>query len=253
MSKGKYKVGKFEKSALKKFYLIKAKNGDKDIDSVKRDIQSFILTQLYNSFSIQEKINGMCWRNQIRSYTKIHQDVVQESFYELSRYNIDELFLAFCDNPNRVVALCVNITKRTGFRKMNDNVSPNQSVAKKILFASNLNKMNYISTTQDMVVFRNDTTDNTNNFNGLKDMELFEFPDYITDDDINVMEIIKSNLTDSEKEFLQIILANVFNKKIPTYPKDLRDSYMTLNEYKINLVMLKDRIREIIKNNGIKI
>lgn len=260
---GKYKKNDLIISTLEKYYKLRSINESITIDELKHKIKNVIITELYNTGEIQDKVKGMCYRNYINNETRISEDVIQESFMELSRHNIDDLFLAYCSDPKRILALGVSITKRTGFRKMNTEVSPNQSVAKKILFASNLNRLNYISTTNDDMVYGNPsgngtTVDFERTSSGrtsdhtriMLELKLFETP---IDDSIDVWEIIKMELNDEEREFLYFLLHNIFNKKSPTYSKKLRDTYMSFNEYRINLIMLKSRIKDIIHKNKIKI
>lgn len=51
----------------------------------------------------------MVSRNYIPYGSLVHEDVFQETFFQLSRVDINELFLTHCDNPTRLFGLCVKI------------------------------------------------------------------------------------------------------------------------------------------------
>ena len=206
----------------------------------KIDIRNYILTTLYNEGQIQEKIKGMCWRNHIPTSTKIEEDILQNTFLEMSKVNIDELFLSFCDNPNRVLALSVTIAKLGGFSNLNDDYShPNKSLAKKILFASNLRKSIHISTTEDIIMWVDDAR--------LKNNIIFpqQQPEAYLDEPL--FQKIRQHLNQDELEFLDFMLNNVFNKKYNQhYSFKLRKIY-SFNEYRVKRIYLQNKIKDIIK------
>jgi len=209
--------------SLNRFYKMKSKGEKKSVKEIKNNLKSNIITWLYNSGEIQHKIKGMCYRNNIPIDSKIGEDVIQESFIQLYNYNIDDLFLAYCNSPSRIVAIMTTITSRTGFRKMNDNVSPNQSVAKKILYGSN---------------FQGNGEHLGN--------QLVELPVYL-DDDLDLWDVIKSKLSFEDNEFLEFVLTKVYSKNVPSFGRDLKKkSNISLNEFKIKLRILQNRIRIIV-------
>lgn len=231
---GKYKIDGFRKDCLYKFYSIEGKNTNQDIESVKKRIQSDIVKEFYEDGEIEKKIRGMLYRNNIRLYTQIGDDVVQETFFQLSKYDIDSLFISYCDKPSRILGLLIRIATRAGFGKLNVEISPNQSVVKQIMFASNLNKVNF-------------NTDGSN-VGDFKELIISEFNEEDT-----FWNIIKSELTQEENDFLYFLLTNIYNKRNTTlYGKFLREEYMSYTEYKLNLLMLFNRIREIVKKNKLK-
>lgn len=68
-----------------------------------------------------------------------------------------------------------------------------------------------------------------------------------------MFELIKKDLNTDELDFLYFILNNVFNKKKNVYNNDLRNKYYSFNEYRIKLLMLSNRIKEIVEKNNYKI
>ena len=206
-----------------------------DFDSHLKSIKEQIINQMYDNQELRTKIAGMCYRNEISLDTKIQEDVLQETFLYLWRYDTDRLIKTWCDDPKRVLALAITISVRHGFSKMNNEQSPNQSLAKKILYSSNYKSRDSINSEGSIVSEDYQT----------------EKPLYEQTEDFDVWKLINENLTEDEREFLRFILDNIYSKKRVYYGRELRKK-MSYNEYKINLLMLKNRIREIIKINKIK-
>lgn len=244
----KYEKSELTKKSLERFYQVISIDKNISFEESKRYVRDKIISKLFKSNQLQEKIKGMLYRNRINQYSQIGDDVLQATFLELSRYNIDDLFLAYCDNPDRILGLAVTITKRVGFGKMNTEVSPNQSIAKQILFASNLNKLNFISTTEGTIYYEIEKE-------GTKDVKtrILEFIPEELSDNIDVWKIILAEIDDDEKEFLEFILNNVFNKKyLQNYGEELRRKFYSYNEYKVRRISLQNKIREILEKNKIK-
>lgn len=237
---GKYLKDDHTIHCLNIYYTIRSGHENKTIDDIKLSIRDNIVSELWNSNLIQKVIPVMCKRTGISKSTKIHEDVLQESFLQLSRYNIDDMFLAYCHDPTRIIGLATTITQRTGFGKLDDHISPNQSVAKQILFASSLNQQWDKSYGESGDYLFNNKID------------LSYTPPFL-DDEIKVWDIIKSELDEEDKEFLDFLIKNIFNKKVIKYGYHHRRTYLSLNEFKIKYRMMEFRIREIIKNKGIKL
>lgn len=244
----KYKKDDLTIYSLNRYYKMRAEVESKDIETVKLDIRNKIITELFNSKQLQERIPGMCHKNYIKYSSRIHEDVLQESFLQLSKYNIDDLFLAYCDNPDRVLGMAINITKRAGFGKMKHNISPNQSVAKQILYSSNLNSDCYIETKHGHLMMNVTKGDDI-----VLPFVLSDIPDHLSND-LSIWEIIKPELTKDERDFLHYLLTNFFDKKTkPTYSATQRKEYLSLTEFKLQLLMLSNKIETIIKNKKISV
>lgn len=241
---GKWNISIIEADSIKKFWEFKSLEYNCCIEDAKIMVRNRILTELFNSNKLQEKIKGMCWRNHISQDTKINEDVLQQTFLEMSKVNINELFISYCDDPNRVLALSVTITKLSGFSNLNNDKHPNRSIAKKILFASNLNHYDHISTTEDMILYRDEKMN-------IKEIFLAELPEQWKETDI--FKLIKSNLNDEDNEFLKFLLNNVFNKKYKErYSRKLK-KYYSYNEYRIKRLYIQNKIREILEKNKNKL
>ena len=73
----KWQPSQLEKNALSIFWTWKENEiGHDPMTKVRNNI----LTELYNSGELQEKVKGMCYRNKIAIDTKINEDVIQEAF-----------------------------------------------------------------------------------------------------------------------------------------------------------------------------
>lgn len=192
-----------------------------------------IVAQIYLDEEFKSKLKGMVYRNGINSESNIEQDVLSEVVYQLMKYDNIKLIDAYCDNYKRVFALAVTIATRAGFGKLNAEIHPNASVAKQILFGSNINKSEYFCNTTETIV---------------KDGETIRH--LFNEEKSGLWEIIRDNLNDEENKFLDFILDNVLNKKYSqSYDRNLRKSHYTFNEYKILRLSLQNRIKDILKNN----
>ena len=210
---------------------------DIDLEELKRRFLNKCLKKLLQDGEITTKIKGMCYRNWVELGSGIQDDVLQETLYNLAKINFNNFFLIWCESPQRILGLAITIATRQGFSKMNNGESPNQSLAKKILFASNFKKRDWVDGEGDVM------------FNNQKSTPLIETPN--PEEDIDVWRIIKENLNEDELDFLQYILENVYSKKRIIYGRKLRNK-LSYNEYKINFIMLKNKIKDIIKKNKIK-
>ena len=91
---GKWKITDLEKEALQKFWKYKSLEYSTSIEDARIIVRNQILTGLFTSNKLQEKIKGMMFRNQIHSSTYIDSDILQNTFMELSKSNKDEMFIA---------------------------------------------------------------------------------------------------------------------------------------------------------------
>jgi hypothetical protein len=213
----------------------KERQTGKTREQIISDLRSTILTQLSLDKELEDKIEGMAMRNNIHRGTKIVEDVKQEVFYQICKYNVYSLIEAYCDSYRRVFALCITIATRVGFGKMSKDIHQNASVAKQILYKSNLNSDTYLSSGEDEII--------STRQDGIKikiDLQI---------DDDKLWDYIYENLTEDEKDFLNFLFEKVLNKKYTqSYSKQLRKSYYSFNEYKILRLSLQDKIKTLIKN-----
>ena len=217
----KWKTDKLFNKAFTKF----VKENDE------KKVKDIIITKIYNDENFRFKIDGMLYRNNINKNTKIGEDVIQEVMFQLSKYDTRLLLEAFCEDYRRVFALAITIATRAGFGKLNKDVHQNGSIAKQILFKSNLNSSYYLSNTEDEIL------------NG--ELKIKLDIDYEEND---LWEKIRENLSDEDIEFLDFLLNNVFNKKYTeNYSYKLRKDFYSFNEYKILRLDLQNKIKNIIK------
>jgi len=218
-----------------KWLKIKSNFTGKSIEDLLLKLKQDIVTQIWQDAELKIKIDGMCFRNNISKNTLIYEDILNEIVLQLMKYDTERLIISYCDDYSRIFALAITIATRSGFGKLNKDCHPNSSVAKKILFQSNLTKTSYLSTTEEKII------------DGEKE---FDLPSIINDD---LWNYIRNGLDDEEIMFLDFLLDKVLNKKYKeVYSRHLRLNYFTYNEYKIRRLALQDKIKKIIKDrNGL--
>jgi hypothetical protein len=193
-------------------------------------LRSDIVVIIHQDEELRTKINGMMNRNFIGLGTKIQEDVIQEIAYQLMKYPARKLVEAYCDNYRRVFALAVKIATRAGFGKMSKDIHQNASVAKQIVYKSNLTGRSHLSATDDEVLI---------------DDKVYKLP---TTEENDLWEYVRSKLTPEECLFMDFLFDNVLNSKYgESYPMKLRKNAYTLNEYKIMRLSLQHKIERIIK------
>lgn len=107
----------------------------------KEEYKNRILTALYLQPILKEKIKGMLYRNSIHYETNMSDDVLNETFYYLSRMKAVEIIEMYEDKPNRLLGLFVTICKRKCFLTNKSQPDyPKHSLAKFILYTSNFQK-----------------------------------------------------------------------------------------------------------------
>ena len=190
-----------------------------------------IVSKIYLDEEFRVKLRGMLFRNNIPQMAQIEDDVLAEVCYQLMKYDTIKLIDAYCDDYKRVFALSITIATRVGFGKMNADIHPNASVAKQILFSSNINKTEHFCTTTETIVKDGETI-----------RQLYQ------DIPENIWVLIRSKLNSDELVFLDFLLDNVLNQKYTqSYSRKLRKSSYTFNEYKILRLSLQNKIKDIIK------
>lgn len=99
-----------------------------------------ILTALFNSGAVHEKVENVCFRSGVKKYSYIHEDLLQEVFYWLSRKPAKEVITMYEDNPARLIGLSVRIAVLKGAAKEGPNRinNPKHSLIGYILHTSNL-------------------------------------------------------------------------------------------------------------------
>ena len=194
------------------------------IEDEKHIYKNRIITQLYKSGEVQKKIEGICYRNFIKPETRINEDIVQETFFWLSKKTSDEIIEMYEDNPKRLLGLAVRIAVWKGVSKKKSSNNPKHSLAQYLLFTSNYQQMDNINPTDN---FEDGDVHNIHLID--KDSEV--------DNEKLMWETIRENLTQDENEFLEYVLSH---KRKGGHFKKEKEQYSNL---------LK-RIEEIIIDNN---
>lgn len=211
---------------------INYKTQKQSLETVLSNIKNNIVTKIYFDEEFKVKIRGMMYRNNISINTQIDKDVVAEVIIHLMKIDTKVLFEAYCEDYSRIFALSVTIAVRCGFSKMNKEIHQNASVAKQILYKSNLNSGSFLCTNDEMI------------HNG---EDKFYLPQ---PEDSDLWQKIRDNLTIEQNQFLDFLLDKVLQKKYSqSYSRELRKNYYSYNEYRILRLELQNRIKDIIKNN----
>ena len=193
----------------------------------KEEYKNNILSALYEQDIIKEKIKGMLYRNQIPYDSNMADDVLNETFYYLSRIKPDEIIEMYKDKPNRLLGLFVTICKRKCFltNKSQPNY-PKHSLTKFILYTSNFQKNISINPSENV--------DDDN-----------DFSQQLSDEDVEnkkeVWEIIYSSLNKEQLTFL----TNHFNLE-----EKERKSLMRKKEYKKQYEDLVSYLTSIFKDKN---
>ena len=71
--------------------------------------------------------------------------------------------------------------------------------------------------------------------------------------EVDIMKLIKENLSDENLQFMEFMLENVLNRKYTqSYSWKLRREY-SYNEYRVKRLLLINDIKDILKKNNIKV
>ena len=183
-----------------------------------------IITELFNSGLIQEKISGMCYRNFISRDTYIQEDILQEVFFHVSKVPVETVIEMYEDNPSRLIGLSVRIIAWKGLSGLNNTkLQPKHSVAKHILFASNLNRAMPLS------------------LNGNENKQEYLFIEKnCLGDDADIWATFESELNEEDLAFLETF---IFNKAKGRNRKEVKKKYECI----------VDKIKAIAKNRNLKI
>lgn len=106
------------------------------------ELKNKIITELYTSNKLQEKLVGIMHRHHIPTNAQIEDDIIQFTFQQLLEYNTEKMIEAYQDNPNRVLALGVTIMLRKCILKDKRYNSPKHSLTEYLLFGSSLRGSN---------------------------------------------------------------------------------------------------------------
>ena len=105
-----------------------------------------IISDLFLSKKVHHQVTKICARNKIHSDTKIDEDIIQETFYYLSKTSPEKIISIFNQGEVNLLGYASLIAIRKGV--LSDSKNPNyhkHSIAKHILFASNLQKCEIVS------------------------------------------------------------------------------------------------------------
>jgi hypothetical protein len=195
--------------------------------------KAHIITELFKSGKIHEKVSGICFRNGIKKDTQIEEDIVSETFFHLSKKKEADLQEMYEDNPDRIVGLAVRIAIRKGVLTHSQYPSyPKHSLAKFILFTSNLNQTASLSPSE--------TTED--GYGTLNDPHIvLADTSYEEDPEVELWKLIRSNLTEEENAFLDQVLNQ----------KKGRGRYKM--EMLARMNALKNRIKQIVTENNIRL
>lgn len=175
-----------------------------------------ILTEIYNTGILQQKIQGMAFRNRINKDSYIYQDAIQETFMWLCRKQPQEIIEMYEDDPKRIIGLGVKIAVLKCFSaNKNDPDYPKHSLCRYILFASTFNTMQHISSTECS------GEDDPNDYNKvLVDRGTEEDPDK------ELWALIRSELTAEQNEWLTYFIN--LKKTQGRYLKHVKEAYTDL-------------------------
>jgi hypothetical protein len=175
-----------------------------------------ILTELFKSNQLQEKLPGIMARHHIPMKAGIQDDIIQTTFENLCMYDTDKMIEAYNHNPKRVLALGVTIMLRKCILKDKRYNNHKHSLTTFLLYASSFNTAN-------------ETINHTDSY----DEELFTLPakqdvEDIEDgvDYLEMWEYIKLNLTKPEIKILNKIIQK--EKVDKTIKKELLNKIKTI-------------------------
>ena len=156
----------------------------------------------------------------------IHEDIIGETFYYLSKKSADEIIEMHESNPKRLIGLCTTIAVLKGVAKSSTNPDyPKHSIATTILHTSTLQQLSVVSQTEE--------SDDESKHN---DIILADKSSIFSNEQL-MWEMIMDNLSNEENELLELMLSDTTKKK----------------EYDINEKKLLSRIRKIIINKGLRV
>jgi hypothetical protein len=173
-----------------------------------------ILTELFNSGQLQEKLVGVMQRHYLPINADLQNDIIQTTFEHLCLYDTDKMIEAYQDNPKRILALGVTIMLRKCILKDKRYGNVNHSLTTFLLYTSSFNTQNTSITPTDTF-----------------DTELFTLPDIQDEqedgvDYLQMFEYLKLNLTKTENKTLLKIMQK--EKVDKTIKKELLNKIKTI-------------------------
>lgn len=190
-----------------------------------------ILTELFQSKIIHEKISGICYRNRIHHGTYIHEDILQEVFLHLSLKTPDFIIQLYYDDGRckegslrRLIGLFVTIAVLKGVAKIKSG-NPKHSLAQLLLWTSNFLPLSSISPTDD------ECTTGNNSTKVICDVTIDE-------DQIDTWELIRSKMTEEQINQLDEVL-QADNKQLK---KELKDKYQSVQQL-VGTIVNKHKIQ----------
>ena len=240
---GKYKVPKLTQDVLNQYYAIISRHELISIEDAKINIRNEIVTDIVKNKSILKKISYMMYRNNIGAGTNLSDDILQQLALGLCSVNVDELFVAYCDDVARVIGLSNTILSGSlAFGKMNKDISPRQGALKSYLYSSNYQSKYYLSTVFGYIVYSNSTEE----IDDVSETLLVEDESEL--DKLNKMfDDIYIRLDEENKIFMDFLLDRVFNKDRTSLSFIDRKNIISFTEYKIKKSILRNKIIDIIK------
>lgn len=172
--------------------------------------KEIILTELYNSGQLQDKVYWALNRHRIPNQAGIQDDIIQEIFLNLSKFNTKELVEIYNDNPKRVLGLAVTIMSRKGLsHDKRSQYGYKSSPAAEIMHLSNIG-------TYTLANINNQDEHTTTSNHSISPFEKdddkeFDIPDRNDPEDIEEREnemwsFVRNQLTPMEEETLDYAL-----------------------------------------------
>lgn len=153
-----------------------------------------ILTDLYTSNAIQDKVTNLLIRHKYPLGMDIQSDIVQETFLHMSKIPAETIIEMFEDNPARLIGLATTIMVRKGVLKNKETQSPKHSIANWIMYGSSCGEIQREEDEHPIDLLENMTNDD------------FE-------DDSPMWEFIYKNLNEEETKTLDQLLERIKQKK----------------------------------------
>jgi hypothetical protein len=157
-----------------------------------------IITELYKSGQLQEKLVGIMYRHKIPMNADLQNDIIQTTFLNLTEYDTNKLIEAYENNPKRILALAVTIMLRKCILKDKRYGNNKHSLLTSLLYSSSLNTNNIPITPTD------DYDENFYMHSVIQEEEEMEMTDYY-----ELWEYLKTKLNKEDK----LLINKLFNKQ----------------------------------------
>lgn len=205
----------------------------------KLQLKDQILTQLFNSGILQQKIMGMCKNYHVNLHSRIEDDVLQTTFEQLAKKDPDDIIQMYCEGGGEIkdkkcplVGMATRISHWKGFDRAKktgtDEYYPNHSIGQQIMWTSMLNSRYYLATS---------------------DVDPEEEPYAIVlgadeEPEPDIWKVIRSNMAENELQDLEFYLYPP--RKRGTKKKELQQLLQKKFEH------LKLRIKKIVEDNNLQ-